>query len=252
MKTYKLNFILLISLSSFAFFSCKKTEQAPVISHLTLFNVVPGKERLFTDFKGTEPLDTYEGVHILDYGIFTIRDRYAITKTDQPLAIYRYPDTLPTSKPVFNLNLQLEKGSINNLYFTGTMDHPEYLLNTFLPPLHNVADSTFGIRFLNLSYLSKPVSVYLVTNGERKEVEGLAFKGVSDYKNYVATSKTGDYTFEFRDQETQKVIGTYTTKDIAKPSENLWRFRNFSLALIGLPGETAEELKQKPVLLNDY
>jgi hypothetical protein len=251
MKTYKLKFILLISLLSFAFVSCKKIEQASVVSHLTLFNAMPGQV-LLANFKGAEPLDRYLGAMTFGYAVFNLGGRYAITKEEQPLAMYRYPDTLPTSKPIFNLNLKIKKGSINNLYFTGTIKNPEYLLSTTVPPYHDVADSTFGIRFLNLSYQSKPVNVYLVTNGERKEVEGLAFKGISEYKNYTAALKTREYTFEFRDQETQILIATYTTKGIGIASENLWRFRNFTLALIGLPGETAEELKQKPFLLNDY
>lgn len=252
MKAFKLNYILLISLLSFAVVSCKKTDALPAISQLTLFNAMPGKDRLLTNFRGTKPLDIYNGVRVIEYGVFSILDRYTIAKPSQPLALYHYPDTLPTSKPVFDLDLKLKEGSINNLYLTGTLNKPDYLLITSVPPFHNAADSTFGIRFLNLSDQSKPVNVYLVSNGGSKEIEGLAFKGISNYKNYASTLKTGDYTFEFRDQETQKVIASYTTKDIGKPSENLWRFRNFTLALVGIPGETAVELKQKIALINDY
>lgn len=252
MKICKLIYILLISLLPFVFVSCKKTEQAAVISHLSLFNAMPGGKRLLPDFKGTEPMQSYYGARLFYYGVFDEGGKYAITREEQPLLVYNYPDTLPTSKPLLDLNLKIKKGSINYLYFTGTADHPDYLLSTVVPPYHEAADSTFGIRFLNLSYQSKPVNVYLIGNGERKEVEGLAYKGVSDYKEYRASLKTEDYTFEFRDQETQKLIAAYTTKGIGTASENLWRFRNFTLALIGLPGETTEELKQKPFLLNNY
>lgn len=252
MKTYKLSFIFLISLLSLAFVSCKKTEQAPVISHLTLFNAMPGDARLLTSFRGTKPLDIYYDARLFYYAVFDELGKYAITTEEQPLAMYLYPDTLPTDKPLFDLNLKIKKGSINRLYFTGTIEHPDYLLSTFVPPYHNVADSTFGIRFLNLSYQSKPVNVYLIRNGERKEVEGLAYKGASEYKNYAANLETEDYTFEFRDQETQKLLTTYTTKDVGVVKDNLLRFRNVTIALIGLPGETTELLKQKPFLFNDY
>lgn len=252
MKTYNLRFILLISLMSYAFVSCKKTEETPVLTHLTLFNAMPGPEKLLPSFRGTAPLNRYYDASLFYYGVFDIGGRYAITKEDQPLAIYNYPDTLPTSKPLLDLQLKLNKGSINTLYFLGTAAQPDYLLDTYLPPFHNAADSTFGVRFLNLSYGSKPVSVYLVSNGERKEVEGLAYKGVTAFKNYSATLETGDYTFEFRDQETQQFIASYTTKEIGKPSENAWRFRNFTIALIGLPGATTEQLKQKSFLFNNY
>lgn len=252
MKTYKLNIILSISLLCFAFVSCKKTEQVPVISHLSLFNAMPGDTKLLTSFRGTEPLDRYYDGLLFYYAVFSGLNKYAITKEEQPLAMYRYPDTLPTSKPLYDLNLKLKQGSINRLYFMGTVEHPDYLLSTFVPPAYNVADSTFGIKFLNLSYQSKPINVYLVSNGERKEVEGLAYKGETEYKRYAAALKTGEYTFEFRDQETQKLLASYTTNGVGFAKDNLWRFRNFTLALIGLPGETAEVLKQKPFLLDDY
>lgn len=252
MKTCKLNIILSLSLLCLAFVSCKKTQPAPVISHLTLFNAMPGNERLMISLRGTKPLDRYYDARILYYAIFDNDAKYAIIKEDQPLAIYRYPDTLPTSKPLYDLNLKLKQGSINKLYFTGSVEHPDYLLSTFVPPAYNAADSTFGIRFLNLSYQSKPVNVYLVGNGERKEVEGLAYKGATEFKRYAAPLKTGAYTFEFRDQESQKLLATYTTSGVGVATENLWRFRNFTLALIGSPDGTTEVLKQKTFLFNEY
>lgn len=252
MKTYKPSYIVLIILLSFAFVSCKKTEQTPVITHLTLFNAMPGEERLLPSFRGTMPLNNYYHASLFYYGVFDIGSKYAIIKEDQPLAIYNYPDTLSPSKPLLNLNLKLTKGSINSLYFLGSVAHPDYLLDTYLPPFHQAADSTFGVRFMNLSYGSKPVNIYLVSGGERKEVEGLAYKGITDFKNYSAALKTADYTFEIRDQESQQLLTSYTTTGIGKPSENAWRFRNFTIALIGLPGESTEKLKQKPFLFNNY
>jgi hypothetical protein len=252
MKTYKLNIIWSISLLCFAFVSCKKTEQAPVISHLSLFNAMPGDTKLLPSFRGTKPLDRYYDARLYYYGVFNGLNKYAINKEEQPLAMYRYPDTLPTSKPLYDLHLKLKPGSINRLYFTGTAEHPDHLLSTFVPPAYNVADSTFGIKFLNLSYQSKPVNVYLVSNGERKEVEGLVYKGETEYKRYAAPVETGEYTFEFRDQETQKLLASYTTNGVGVANDNVWRFRNFTLALIGLPAETAEVLKQKTFLLDDY
>lgn len=252
MKTYKPSYILLISLLSFAFVSCKKTEQTPVITHLTLFNAMPGEEKLLPSFRGTAPLNNYYLSSLFYYGVFDIGGRYAITKEDQPLAIYSYPDTLLPNKPLLDLNLKLTKGSINSLYFLGSVAHPDYLLDTYLPPAHQAADSTFGIRFINLSPGSKPVNVYLVSAGERKEAEGLAYKGITGFKNYSATLKTSDYTFEIRDQESQQLLTSYTTIGIGKPTENAWRFRNFTIALIGLPGESTEKLKQKSFLFNNY
>ncbi|ALL06819.1 hypothetical protein AQ505_15775 [Pedobacter sp. PACM 27299] len=252
MKIYKFQYILFISLLCFAFVSCKKTEQTPVLTHLTLFNAMPGQLRLLPSFRGTEPLNRYYLAILFDYGVFNVGGKYAITKEDQPLAIYSYPDTLSPDKPLFDLQLKLKKGSINTLYFLGKKENPDYLLDTYLPPVHQAADSTFGIRFINLSYGSKPINVYLIKDGERKEVEGLAYKGITNFKSYTATLKTGNYTFEFRDQATQELLASYTTTELEKPSENKWRFRNFTIALIGLPGESSELLKQKTFLFDNY
>lgn len=252
MKTFRLQYILIISLLCFTFVSCKKTERAAVLTHLTLFNAMPGELRLLPSFRGTEPLDRYYLSTLFDYGIFNEGGKYAITKEDQPLAIYSYPDTLEPNKPLFDLQLKLKQGSINTIYFLGKKESPDYLLDTYLPPVHQVADSTFGVRFMNLSYGSQPVNVYLIKDGERKEVEGLAYKGLTDFKSYTATLKTGNYTFEFRDQATQQLLASYTTVELEKPSENKWRFRNFTIALIGLPGESSGLLKQKTFLFNNY
>lgn len=250
MKTYKLRYILFISLLCFV--SCKKTEEATVLTHLTLFNAMPGELRLLPSFRGTEPLNRYYDATLFYYGTFNVVGKYAITKEDQPLAIYSYPDTLVPSKPLFDLQLKLKKGSINTLYFLGKKEAPDYLLDTYLPPVHQAADSTFGVRFMNLSYGSQPVNVYLIKDGVRSAVEGLAYKGITDFKSYAATLKTGNYTFEFRDQATQQLLGSYTTTELEKPSENKWRFRNFTIALIGLPGESSELLKQKTFLFDNY
>lgn len=119
MKTFRLQYILIISLLCFTFVSCKKTERAAVLTHLTLFNAMPGELRLLPSFRGTEPLDRYYLSTLFDYGIFNEGGKYAITKEDQPLAIYSYPDTLEPNKPLFDLQLKLKQGSINTIYFLG-------------------------------------------------------------------------------------------------------------------------------------
>lgn len=251
---YKIHLLLLSGLLSIVLISCKKEREEPVVSSLILVNAVPGSAPLAVNFTGTQPSNFYSAAARISYGILDQFSRFNMETTEQPLALYQYPDTLSTSKPLFNLNLHLEKGSINSLFLMGTVAQPDYLFLSAVPPYHAVRDSTFGIRFVNLSYQSKPVNVYLIANGERKEIDGLAYKGITPYKNYTAFAADDSYVFEFRDQETQNVIASYVLKDLgqANEKENLWRYRNFTMALIGLPDTAVPEQKQKIFLINNY
>lgn len=245
--------VLLIMLT-IAFTSCKKEDSLQVMSSLILVNAVPGSAKLVINLNGIIRGKgyTYSGASYVNYGVFEPDDKLTTFNTTQPLGLFEFPDTTATSKPLFNLQLQLKKGSINSLFLMGTVDHPDHLLVTAVPPFHNQQDSTFGVRFANLSYQSKPISIYLIGNGEQKEIDGLAYKQVTGYKNYAALAKTGDYKFEFRDKETQEVLATYLFTGINADQTNLWRYRNFTLALKGLPGAVDAAQKQSPFLINNY
>jgi hypothetical protein len=246
---------ILFIMLSIVLISCKKNEiSLPVISSLTLVNAVPGSAKLIVNLNGTTSAKgyTYGGAVYLDYGVFVPGNKLTTFNEKQPLGLFKFPDTNATSKPLFDLQLQLNKGSINSLFLMGTVTNPDHLLVTDVPPFHEQRDSTFGIRFANLSYQSKPISVYLIASGEQKEIDGLLYKGVTDYKNYPALAKTGDYKFEFRDKESQKVLATYKLIGVNNDPVNLWRYRNFTLALIGLPNTTDPEQTQTTLLINNY
>ncbi|SDJ39014.1 hypothetical protein SAMN04487898_102432 [Pedobacter sp. ok626] len=241
-------------LVSILFMACKKEDSLPVMSSLILVNAVPGSAKLVINLNGTTPGwgYSYSGAAYINYGVFEPGNKLTTFELEQPLGLFQYPDTTATSKPLFDLQLQLKKGSINSLFLTGTVDHPDHLLVTDVPPFHNQRDSTFGIRFANLSYQSKPVSIYLIDDGVQKEVDELAYKQVTGYMNYPALAQTGDYKFEFRDKETQKVLATYEFSAVNQGAMNRWRYRNFTLALKGLPGAIDAAQAQSPFLIDNY
>jgi hypothetical protein len=252
MKRFKISVWLMSILISSAFVSCKKEDPLHVVTSLTMINAVAGSAPLVADFSENGFLPNYYGALQVQYGLYNEAFRLPIDKEDQPLRLLQYPDTTFTSKPLFNLKLQLGKGSINTLFLTGTVDHPEYLISTATPPFHSVADSTFGVRFINLSYQSRPVDVYLITGTGEKVVTGLVYKSVTDYQRFKAIATSGNYTFEFRDQQTQSVLASYVFDEVGKASGNLWRFRNFTLAFIGLPGVTQGAEKQNTLMIPNY
>lgn len=235
-----------------AFISCKKEEAVRVVTSLTLINAVAGSAPLVTDFTENGYLPSYYSALQVQYGIYSNSFRLPIEKELQPLRLFQYPDTTSGRKALFDLKLRLDKGSANTLFLTGTVDHPEYLISTGMPPAHQVADSTFGVRFINLSYQSRPVDVYVTRGTGEKTVDGLAYKSLTDYKRFKALAASGNYTFEFRDPQTQNVLASYVFDEVGKASGNLWRFRNFTLAFIGLPGITQGDQKQNALLVLNY
>ncbi|WP_316833926.1 hypothetical protein [Pedobacter nutrimenti] len=255
MRKFNIISILLLCLLSIAITSCKK--EGPVlriISSLTIVNAVPDAiPYLVPDLRNGSKVDYYyASTPIFQYGISDPATKISTDKELLPLALYLFPDTLLTSKPLFDLKLQIPKGSINSLFLVGTVAQPDYKLVTAVPPAHNERDSTFGVRFANLSYQSKPVSVYVLDNGEQKVLEGLTYKGVSDYKKYVAFAKSDNLTFQFRDQETQNLLATYVVSGLGALANNQWRYKNFTLALKGLPGSADALQKQSTFVISDF
>jgi hypothetical protein len=254
MRKFNITSILSLCLFSIALISCKKEGSVlSIISSLKIVNAVPNTAPyLVSDLRNNSGGDFYyASAAKFKYGI---ADQDARINTDQeelPLALYLFPDTLSTSKPLFDLKLQLPKGSINTLFLFGTVSQPDYKLVTATPPAH-VTGNTFGLRFANLSYQSKPVSVSLLDNGGQKIIDGLTYKGVSDYKQYIISANSDNLTFEFRDQETQNLLATYVMTGLLATENNLWRAKNFTIAFKGLPGSLDPLQKQSTFLISDY
>jgi hypothetical protein len=175
---------ILISAIVFALASCSKQSTPPGTASLTLINAVPGSTpSLVTNFGGTGPITWYNNALKLVYGTAGNTNQTGSYNGVQKLAIYRFPDTLVQSKPLFNLTLDLKQGAIYTLFLTGTLTNPDTLFTTDTPPYHPPTDSTLGIRFVNLSPGSTPVSVNIAGNANGSEVSSLPFKGITGYKN---------------------------------------------------------------------
>jgi hypothetical protein len=122
------------------------------------------------------------------------------------------------------------------------MSAPDTLFTTDTPPYHPPSDSTIGLRFVNLSPASAPVSVNITGGANGSEVSSLPYKSITDFNNYPATAAISDYNFEFRDAATGALIGSY---DVTGINTLLYGFnntrlhRNLTLALLGLPGDPA-------------
>lgn len=225
--------------------ACSKQQSFPGTASLTLVNAVPNSTpSLVTNFSGTDPIN-YQNALKLVYGV--VDKSLAIAYTgEQQLAIYKYPDTNAHNTPLYNLALNLEPGTIYTLFLTGTLSAPDTMLTIDTPPYHSLGDSTLGIRFVNLSAGGDPVSVNIAGRANGSEVNGLSYKNITGFANYAATAAVSKYTFEFRNAATGVLISSFDVADINRTPYNLRRYRNFTLALIGLPGN------QKVILIDTY
>ena len=231
--------------------SCAKQKDAPGTACLTLVNAVPNATPyLLTNFSGTNPITYYTTAMRLTYGTWAANNQTGSYSGQTPLAIFRPPDTLAKSTPLFNLSVNLPIGTIHTLFLTGTLTSPDTLFTTDNPPYHPASDSSMGMRFVNLMPGSAPVSVNITGSANGSEVSSLPYKGITGYRNYPAGAAVSHYKFEFRDAVSGTLINSLDVTGINNvASNNTRRFRNLTLALLGLPGDVTT---WKIVLIESY
>lgn len=107
----------------------------------------------------------------------------------------------------------------------------------------NHTDSAMGIRFINLSPNSTPLSITLSTAPTTNIEAGLVYKQKSDFKKYPALASTGSIIFQVRDAG-GVLLASYTLPVTAVSPYGLAsipfaRFRNITLVVKGLQGTTS-------------
>jgi hypothetical protein len=145
-----------------------------------------------------------------------------------------------TPKLMYNGVLDMKAGGLYSLFIAGVdTTQPDYLfvqdkLLSFSP-----SDSSCGVRFVNLSAGSGAISINISGKTNGSEVSSLAFKGITEFKSYAATSAIGDYLFEFRDATTGTMLAAFDLTGVNNngiSQGNTVRSKNVTIALIGQPG----------------
>ncbi len=237
--------------------SCIKTATPPGTSSLTLVNATVGADTLKPNLNADgQPLLFYKNAYPLQYGLYQTTDEFNFYSGPQRLALYHYPDTSSHSTPVFDLRLDLPVNSINTLFLTGTLAQPDTMLVTEHIPVYAASDSVAGIRFVNLSAGSGAIRINLKGKPTGNDVNGLPYKGITDFLKYPATSKIGNDTFEIRDAIRDSVITSYIATRVGayglSYNPNTWIYRNNTIAFVGTPGLTTGKAKQKAYKINTY
>lgn len=233
--------------------ACKKDNKSPQGgASLTIVNAVVGSAPLFTNFNGTTPLASYIGGQKLFYGKYSASsNEFSSYVGETHLALFQLPDTNAHSVPLYNLTLNIPMNTIHSLFLVGLVGSPDTLYTVDSPPYHPASDSSVGIRFVNLSPGSDPISINLQGQSNGSEISSLPYKGLTSFKPYPAVYNADHYTFELRNAMTGDLLRTYTMSGVNNGSgtnknNNSWRYRNFTLALIGNPGSV------NTLLINNY
>jgi hypothetical protein len=237
-----------------AVISCKKDPSPETVTSLTIVNALPGNRLMIADFSG-KPANQFVGEGLtLYYGLYDPSSRLSLPKRDQPLTFYKYP-FVAGDQPLYNLNLNTKPGEINTLFLTGTKSQPEHFVINEKPPYYSVKDSLVGLRFVNLSAGSGPMQVKISGEGLSTGISNndLVYKGITGYLPIPATSRVGDLLVEFYDQASGKLLAALTLEKVgATLTDNPYRYRNYTLALIGLPDASEPADAQRVLKINDY
>jgi hypothetical protein len=233
--------------------SCKKERVPQATAAFTIVNAVSGSDNLVANFNtnyttdGIYPIGMY-----VKYRVYTPQNHLTIPAGEQPLLIYRFPAAAEQNKPVYQLSVKPNAGEASTLFLAGTLEQPETLLITKMPPFHALADSVCGLRFVNLAPAKTPVRIRISGEGTDLLVNNLAYKAATDYLSVKANAKVGDVLVEFFDQVSGILLQTYTLKDVGTTSleKNKWRYRNYTLAW--LPDDAKGVLAEEPFLIDDF
>jgi len=209
--------------------SCKKTDliQQGSISSVMVINATINTQPVVPDFSST-PVNYYSAAVSISSGSSNV---YSIQSGQVPVTIAQITDT---TYRIFKGSFNLKPTTIYSLFLAGQIAANGYvdtLLTIDHPPYYTASDSVAGVRFVNVSQGSDPISVDIQGNANGSEVSSLPYKGVTAFKAYPCTAAnpaSGQYVFEFRDAASGTLLTSYTYSNMA-------RFHNVTIVFYGLP-----------------
>lgn len=259
MNIKKSTYILLGVLWVTALFlpGCSKQFSEPVysVASLNVVNALPTSAPLILVQGSITPvIGTFSGIGALSYASTAVLT--APRGSESFYVIQKNVDTTSINAQggdfMFSSTLNFAAGGIYSLFITGAdTSNPDYLLVQDMPPTHT--DSTVGIRFVNLSTGSNPVSVDIQGQPNGSTVSSLAYKNITSFANFAATtSSVSSYIFEFRDAVSGNLLASYTLSGVnthSTTAANTVLFNNLTIALIGQPA--GGQVAQRCILVNN-
>ena len=112
------------------------------------------------------------------------------------------------TQTIASLNVNVTTGGIYTLFLAGQSTSPDTVLAKETIP--GFVDSSCGVRFINLSYNSRPITVSLNTTPTTQDFTSISYKNYSSFKIYSANAAKETCTFQVRNAATSTLHGTYT------------------------------------------
>ncbi len=237
---------LMITLAS----GCQKTGVLPStqgVASLTVVDAIPGSLPAVPVMNSASPVEYFSNAQADFYGFF--REYSPVAGENDTVYVVQLDDDTLNLNPkkgdlLFYGVLNLKSGGIYSLFLTGVdTSSPDYLLTIDSLPYYPPSDSSTGIRFVNLSTGSNPVSINLEGSQVGSEFGALPYKGITTFKSYInnsAVASAGGYEFVFWDTVTGDSLGVfplnntnnYGLTDPNNPS-SLLTFKNVTICIVG-------------------
>jgi hypothetical protein len=241
---------VLAAIVLFTYTACQKATTAPSVlkpAAFTVVNVIPNSAPIVPVFNTSSDIEFFGTALAIGYPGFS---EYSPSAGNDTLyVVQQNNDTLDIGPKATGLMfysiLNLKAGGIYSLFLTGAdTSSPDYLLTTDSLTYHGPADSAVGIRFVNLSTGSNPMSINLEGSPNGSEVINLPYKGITGFKDYVcnSTMTNSAYLFVIRDVATGDSLTSYTLygfgvgnvgTGLEDPNGNALTFKNVTIAVYG-------------------
>jgi hypothetical protein len=185
--------------------SCKKSGYNGVVptAALNVINAAPDVPALSVNFT-SNPISFNQYQQLISFGSSW---EWGVPPADSPILLI---SSLDTSKVFYSGTFSLKGGGVYSMYVLSGAPKGDVLFMEDSIPAYK--DSTSGIRFINLSPDSGPITVNLQGNDpSQTEFQDLAYKQISTFKGYDATSQSGGiYNFEVWSKTSQTLLATFS------------------------------------------
>ena len=191
--------------------ACHKstTEVAP--ASLNIINAIADSQAVIPILNADQPTNYFVNAEAISY---TNAHLYSPPSGSTFINIAQITDTVQVS-PKFDLfsgTFNLLPGAIYSLFLTGdTTALDTMFVRDNIPPYYT--DSLAGVRFVNLSPGSLPISITIEGNpSSQTEFSGVGYKSITSFKTYAANNSVANssYLFVVRDQATGDSLASYS------------------------------------------
>jgi hypothetical protein len=192
-------------LSLVIFFSCKKSSYNEVVptAALNVINAATDVPALSVNFT-RNPISFSKYQQLISYGASW---EWGLPPLDTTISLISSADT---SNIFYSSPFSFKAGKIYSLYVVSGAAKGDILFMEDSIPAYQ--DSAAGIRFINLSPDSGPVTINMQgSDPGQTEFQEMAFKQISPFKKYsIASPFNGAYNFEIWSKTTNTLLANFT------------------------------------------